>query len=84
LLMSVNPGFGGQVFIQNTIQKIIRLRRLILEKKADVLIEIDGGVNFETGKMLFEEGADVLVAGSFIFGTEDPALTIHLLKNVYV
>ncbi|MCX6238842.1 MAG: ribulose-phosphate 3-epimerase [Bacteroidia bacterium] len=82
LLMSVNPGFGGQKFIQNTIQKVIRLRRLIEEKQANVLIEIDGGVNFETGKRLFDAGADVLVAGSFVFGAEDPKLTIHQLKNV--
>ena len=82
LLMSVNPGFGGQKFIQNTIQKVIRLRRLILEKQANVLIEIDGGINFETGKRLFDAGADVLVAGSFVFGAENPILTIHQLKNV--
>jgi len=82
LLMSVNPGFGGQKFIQNTYQKVIRLRRLIEEKQATALIEIDGGVNLETGKLLFEAGADVLVAGSFIFGAENPMMTIHQLKNV--
>lgn len=82
LLMSVNPGFGGQKFIQNTYQKVIRLRRLIEEKQATALIEIDGGVNLETGKLLFEAGADVLVAGSFVFGAENPMLTIHQLKNV--
>ena len=82
LLMSVNPGFGGQKFIQNTYQKVIRLRRLIEEKQATALIEIDGGVNLETGKLLFEAGADVLVAGSFVFGSENPALTIHKLKNI--
>lgn len=82
LLMSVNPGFGGQKFIQNTYQKVIRLRRLIEEKKASTLIEIDGGVNLETGKLLFEAGADVLVAGSFVFGAENPMMTIHQLKNV--
>jgi ribulose-phosphate 3-epimerase len=82
LLMSVNPGFGGQKFIQNTIQKVIRLRKLIEEKHANVLIEIDGGINFETGKLLFEAGADVLVAGSFIFGAENQEKTIHQLKNV--
>ncbi len=82
LLMSVNPGFGGQKFIQNTLQKIVRLKRLIEEKGANVLIEIDGGVNLETGKLLFDAGADVLVAGSFIFGATDPMLTIHQLKNV--
>lgn len=82
LLMSVNPGFGGQKFIQNTIQKVVRLRELIEEKQANVLIEIDGGVNFETAKLLFDAGADVLVAGSFVFGAENPMMTIHQLKNV--
>lgn len=82
LLMSVNPGFGGQKFIQNTYQKVIRLRRLIEEKEANTLIEIDGGVNLGTGKLLFEAGADVLVAGSFIFDAENPVRTIHQLRNV--
>jgi len=82
LLMSVNPGFGGQKFIQNTYQKVIKLRRLIEEKYATALIEIDGGVNLETGKLLFNAGADVLVAGSFVFGAENPMVTIHQLKNI--
>lgn len=82
LLMSVNPGFGGQKFIQNTLLKVVELRRLIEEKQANVLIEIDGGVNFKTGKQLFDLGADVLVAGSFIFGAANPMQTIHQLKNV--
>lgn len=82
LLMSVNPGFGGQKFIQNTIKKVMKLRKLIEEKQANVLIEIDGGVNFETGKLLFEAGADVLVAGNFVFSSENPMMTIHQLKNV--
>ena len=82
LLMSVNPGFGGQKFIQNTYQKVVRLKRLITEKQANTLIEIDGGVNFETGKLLFEAGADVLVAGSFVFGSNDPTRTIRELKTV--
>ena len=82
LLMSVNPGFGGQKFIQNTYEKVRKLRQLIQEKNANVLIEIDGGVNFETGKLLFEAGADVLVAGSFVFGAKDPIETIKLLKEV--
>jgi ribulose-phosphate 3-epimerase len=82
LLMSVNPGFGGQQFIENTYEKVIKLRRLIEIKKANALIEVDGGVNFETGKGLFEAGADVLVAGSFVFGSENPELTIKQLKNV--
>jgi ribulose-phosphate 3-epimerase len=82
LLMSVNPGFGGQKFILNTYQKVMRLKRLIVEKQANTLIEIDGGVNFETGKLLFEAGADVLVAGRFVFGSKDPAETIKELKMV--
>ncbi len=82
LLMSVNPGFGGQKFIQNTYQKVVKLRRLILEKGANAVIEIDGGVNLETGRLLVEAGADVLVAGSFVFDSEDPAGTIHRLKNI--
>ena len=82
LLMSVNPGFGGQKFILNTIQKVIRLRKLIEEKHANVLIEVDGGINFETGKLLFDAGADVLVAGSFIFDGENPMMTIEQLKKV--
>jgi ribulose-phosphate 3-epimerase len=82
LLMSVNPGFGGQQFIENTYEKVIKLRRLIEIKKANALIEVDGGVNFETGKGLFEAGADVLVAGSFVFGSENPELTIKQLKSI--
>jgi ribulose-phosphate 3-epimerase len=82
LLMSVNPGFGGQKFIENTYQKVINLRRMIELKKANTLIEVDGGVNFETGKRLFEAGADILVAGSFVFGSANPELTIKQLKNV--
>ena len=82
LLMSVNPGFGGQKFIHNTYQKVIRLRRLIEEKHSGAVIEIDGGVNFETAKLLFDAGADVLVAGSFVFGAENPMMTIHQLKKV--
>ncbi len=82
LLMSVNPGFGGQKFIENTYEKVIRLRRMIETKKADTLIEVDGGVNFETGKGLYNAGTDILVAGSFVFGSENPELTIKQLKNV--
>ena len=82
LLMSVNPGFGGQRFIYNTIQKVIRLRQIIINTQSNALIEIDGGVNLENGKLLFEAGADVLVAGSFIFDAENPIATIEQLKNV--
>ena len=70
LLMSVNPGFGGQKFIPSTIGKVERLRRLIQETGSNALIEIDGGVNLETGRLLAKAGADVLVAGSYIFGAQ--------------
>jgi ribulose-phosphate 3-epimerase len=81
LLMSVNPGFGGQKFIQNTYKKVVRLRKLIDKTNPECLIEVDGGVNYETGKLLFEAGANVLVAGSFVFGSENPAETIRNLKS---
>jgi ribulose-phosphate 3-epimerase len=68
LLMSVNPGFGGQKFIEGAYDKVRKLRDMILKKNPACLIEVDGGVNFETGLKLFEAGANVLVAGSFIFG----------------
>ena len=80
LLMSVNPGSGGQVFIENTYKKVRQLKVLIDKYNPDCLIEVDGGVNFETGKKLFENGADVLVAGSFVFGSENPEETIRQLK----
>ncbi|MCW0484721.1 ribulose-phosphate 3-epimerase [Gaoshiqia sediminis] len=80
LIMSVNPGFGGQRFIENAYQKVKKLKELILSKNADCLIEVDGGVNFETGKELYEAGADVLVSGSFIFQSEDPVATINHFK----
>lgn len=82
LLMSVNPGFGGQKFIPNTYKKVKQLKNLILKNNADCLIEVDGGVNYETGKLLLEAGADVLVAGSFVFGSENPEKTIKNLKNL--
>ncbi len=80
MLMSVNPGFGGQKFIENTIDKTSRLKELILKRGSHALIEIDGGVNFETGKRLLQAGADVLVAGSFVFGAQNPTETIAQLK----
>ncbi|MBK5203733.1 MAG: ribulose-phosphate 3-epimerase [Prolixibacteraceae bacterium] len=83
LIMSVNPGFGGQKFIENTYSKVKRLKELILSKKSKSLIEIDGGVNFDTGKKLYRAGSDILVSGSFIFNSEDPQDTIHHLKEVY-
>ena len=82
LIMSVNPGFGGQVFIPHTYKKVRQLRELILKTNSDCLIEVDGGVNYETGKNLVLAGADILVAGSFVFGSENPAETIRNLKNI--
>ncbi len=82
LLMSVNPGFGGQKFIEHSVQKVGVLKELILRKNARTLIEVDGGVNLETGKRLVEAGADVLVAGNFIFSSDDPFQTIHQLKSL--
>lgn len=82
LLMSVNPGFGGQQFISNTYKKVRQLKRLIEESKSNALIEVDGGVNFETGKQLVNAGADVLVAGSFIFSSSNPSETIDKLIHL--
>jgi ribulose-phosphate 3-epimerase len=82
LLMSVNPGFGGQQFITNTCNKVSQLKDLLKEKNPECLIEVDGGVNYETGKMLLDAGTDVLVAGSFIFGSENPKEIISRLKNL--
>jgi len=82
LLMSVNPGFGGQKFIENTYKKVVDLRAMIDNKNPDCLIEVDGGVNYETGKSLFDKGANVLVAGSFVFGSNNPKETIAKLKSV--
>ena len=82
LLMSVNPGFGGQTFIENTIQKVQRLRKLIDESGSKALIEIDGGVQNETAPRLVKAGADVLVAGSYVFGSKNPEQTIHDLRSL--
>lgn len=82
LLMSVNPGFGGQKFIEGTIAKVRSLREMIERKNAHALIEIDGGVQAETAPRLVEAGADVLVSGSYVFKAEDPALVIHQLKSL--
>jgi len=81
LLMSVNPGFGGQSFIENTYKKVKQLKNLINKSNSKALIEIDGGVNDKNSKKLFETGADVLVAGSFVFKSENPISTIKKLKN---
>lgn len=80
LLMSVNPGYGGQRFIEHSIQKVKELKSLITCKELSTLIEVDGGVNAETGKRLFEAGADVLVAGNYVFKSPDPVETIRQLK----
>lgn len=82
LLMSVNPGFGGQSFIKNTIKKVRELKKLIKESGSKALIEVDGGVNELTGEMLADAGADILVAGNYIFKSENPKERIKILKNL--
>ena len=80
LIMSVNPGFGGQKFIPHAVKKVKELRTLIDSTGSKAKIEVDGGVNLETGALLSEAGADILVAGSFVFGAENPAATIKALR----
>ena len=80
LLMSVNPGFGGQQFIKHSVRKVAQLKEMMLKQGTSALIEVDGGVNLETGRLLVDAGADVLVAGSFIFSADDPEEMIRLLK----
>jgi ribulose-phosphate 3-epimerase len=80
LLMSVNPGFGGQKFIESTIDKVKRLKRLVTEKGAQTLVEVDGGVQSETAPRLAAAGVDVLVSGSYVFGAKDPHKVIKELK----
>ena len=80
LLMSVNPGFGGQKFIERTYDKIRKLRSMIVEQNSTALIEVDGGVNTQNAKALFEAGADVLVAGNAVFKSKDPMETIRQMK----
>ena len=82
LIMSVNPGFGGQKFIPNSIEKVKELKQLIIDKKSNALIEVDGGVDNTNAKDLVEAGCDVLVAGSYIFGAKDQLGTIKKLKNL--
>lgn len=82
LLMSVNPGFGGQKFIPRILDKTARLRRMIDERGLSTLIEIDGGVNATTGAQLVKAGADVLVAGSYVFGHSDPHEAVRLLRSL--
>ena len=81
-IMSVNPGFGGQSFIENTYSKVEKLKALINKKNATTLIEIDGGVTNNNAKQLANAGADVLVAGSYVFGAQDPIATIAGLKEI--
>jgi ribulose-phosphate 3-epimerase len=81
LIMSVNPGFGGQSFIYQTINKIERLKEMIRRKGLTTLIEVDGGINFDTGKQAVEAGADVLVAGNFLFSSENPKNLINRMKR---
>lgn len=81
-LMSVNPGFGGQSFIENTYSKIEKLKALIIRKNAQTIIEIDGGVTDKNARQLVESGADVLVAGNFVFKSENPTETIFALKQL--
>jgi len=82
LIMSVNPGFGGQKFIQNSVEKVTKLVELRKATNARFIIEIDGGVNLETGKQLADAGADALVAGSFVFNSASPQETITMLKSL--
>ncbi len=82
LIMSVNPGFGGQSFIKQSIEKVKELRKLITDTGAHAKIEVDGGVNMETGAQLINAGADALVAGSFVFKSVDPTETISRLKTL--
>ena len=82
LLMSVNPGFGGQKFIENTIDKVKRLKQMISEKGLKTLIEVDGGVQAETAPRLVAAGVDVLVSGSYVFKAKDPLATIKGLKDL--
>ncbi len=81
-IMSVNPGFGGQSFIENTYKKVQQLKEIIVRNNATTLIEIDGGVTDKNAADLVKAGADVLVAGSFVFNAQDPIATIENLKNI--
>jgi len=82
LIMSVNPGYGGQKFIEHSIEKVKKLKELINSKNAKALIEVDGGINLTTGKQIVEAGADGLVAGNSVFKAENPAQMIHQLKHL--
>jgi ribulose-phosphate 3-epimerase len=78
--MGVNPGFGGQKFIENTLKKVVRLKHLIETSQSHALIEVDGGVSAATAPLLINAGVNILVSGSFIFRNSDPIGTIHNLK----
>lgn len=82
LIMTVNPGFGGQRFIPSMLDKVRRMKAKLVERSFHALIEVDGGVNLETGRLLKEAGADILVAGNTVFRSKDPIQTIHELKNL--
>lgn len=82
LIMSVNPGYGGQKFIEHAVEKVRQTKKLIQAKGLSTLIEVDGGVNDKTGKLLIDAGADVLVAGSYVFNSESPSNTIDVLKSL--
>ncbi|NVO04057.1 MAG: ribulose-phosphate 3-epimerase [Bacteroidetes bacterium] len=81
-LMSVNPGFGGQKFIENTYSKIKALKKMIISKNSKALIEVDGGVDVNNASKLFDAGADILVAGNAVFGSIDPIKTIEVIKGI--
>lgn len=82
LLMSVNPGFAAQKFIKGTVRKVAQLRQLIDARQSKALIEVDGGINLETGAEVVAAGADVLVAGNFVFKASDPAAAIANLSRL--
>jgi len=82
LLMSVNPGFGGQSFMPGTIGKIAEIKQMITSRKLNVLVEVDGGIDLQNAPALVKSGVDILVAGNSIFASFDPALTIHQLKTI--
>ncbi|MDR0546435.1 MAG: ribulose-phosphate 3-epimerase [Dysgonamonadaceae bacterium] len=84
LIMSVNPGFGGQSFIYQSLNKVSRLRKMIEENELKTLIEVDGGINLDTGRLMMEAGADVLVAGNAVFKSQNPLATISKMKSMAI